>query len=411
MALVSGIKVRKFWPTISMGIGLCFTVACGPLASEQGADTQNITAPGNANLSMEVTLIDGELNSTRCGWMDFDNDGDLVQLSTGEPVTDAYASWGVNISTFEHSCVGNNYTPGLGIVFDSANPTGGDWDLGTPNQRYGGPGQGRAGWSNDIPLNGLLIKAENTTDANGDGLIDVPDDDARGARFRFDFNEDMCIQGLRMVDIDRNETTHVSLKDGSGSSVGDYWHGGWGNNSVQWLPFADCGVREMEVAIPRSGAIANLSICTQMPSSYSVEVHDDFDDVSDIEFDVEVIGQRAPGGWMPIASGHFKQFPGMLNLGGALPNAPLTPNASPGHYTHLKMRLNNIETVHYDGTRVSHPASEWAVMNHNFHIPSCGAFTLDIDYELNYASAMNFTEAALGLVFASATTASSSCNP
>jgi hypothetical protein len=25
------------------------------------------------------------------------------------------------------------------MIFDSSNPTGGDWDLGTPNEMFGGP--------------------------------------------------------------------------------------------------------------------------------------------------------------------------------------------------------------------------------------------------------------------------------
>ena len=68
------------------------------------------------------------------------------------------------------------------IIFDTANPTGGDPDLGTPNSDFGGPGLGVGGKSgspfqNDAALGNALIIAENLTDANGDGLIDDPDDE------------------------------------------------------------------------------------------------------------------------------------------------------------------------------------------------------------------------------------------
>lgn len=59
-------------------------------------------------------------------------------------------------------------------MFDSAHPTGGDFDLGTPNQDFGGPGIGVGGeagspFQNDLAKGNILVVGENLFDSNGDG--------------------------------------------------------------------------------------------------------------------------------------------------------------------------------------------------------------------------------------------------
>ena len=73
------------------------------------------------------------------------------------------------------------FGPGINpvLIFDSSDPTGGDVDLGTPNEAYGGPGVGNAGASNDTPMGNVAIIAEDLVDNNDDGLIDDPDDVGR----------------------------------------------------------------------------------------------------------------------------------------------------------------------------------------------------------------------------------------
>jgi hypothetical protein len=67
------------------------------------------------------------------------------------------------------------------VVFDSAVPTGGDVDLGTPGADFGGPGQGTGGQSgsayrNELARGKLIIVDASLVDAGSDGIVDDPND-------------------------------------------------------------------------------------------------------------------------------------------------------------------------------------------------------------------------------------------
>lgn len=93
----------------------------------------------------------------------------------------------------------NGVNPDLGgqnaaVVFDSRYPTGGDPDLGTPNEDFGGPGVGESGgadgeYPNRRSLGNVMIVAKDLIDSNGDGLVDDPGDSAEtGTALSFDFS-------------------------------------------------------------------------------------------------------------------------------------------------------------------------------------------------------------------------------
>ncbi len=79
------------------------------------------------------------------------------------------------------------------IIFNSAQPTGGDFDLGTPHQDFGGPGIGAGGSAgspheNKRPLGNLLVVGSDLIDLDGDGLVDDPSDaQVPGALIVLDF--------------------------------------------------------------------------------------------------------------------------------------------------------------------------------------------------------------------------------
>ncbi|MCA9770950.1 MAG: DUF4215 domain-containing protein, partial [Myxococcales bacterium] len=152
---------------------------------------------------------------------------------------------------------------GRGIAFDSANPTGGDNDLGTPNQAFGGPGVGAGGASTNMKaLGNLLISAENVVDQNHDGLVDSPDDDAGGALLVFTFDRPMCLIDVDLVDVESNEApASFSSFDGDGNLIGTVEALGLGDNSYQSLVLNVCGVKTLKVRLLGSGGMDNLRLC------------------------------------------------------------------------------------------------------------------------------------------------------
>jgi hypothetical protein len=124
------------------------------------------------------------------------------------------------------------------IIFDSANPTGEDYDLGTPNIEFGGPGIGAGGGAgepgeNSEPLGNLLIIAEDIVDvAPADGIVDDPDDQLGGGVIRFDFSGEVFAERVVFVDLENPEATTIRLYHGV-DLVGETNVPPLGDNSVQ----------------------------------------------------------------------------------------------------------------------------------------------------------------------------------
>ena len=161
---------------------------------------------------------------------------------------------------FRVVAVDNNSGPDAVIVFDSTSPTGGDSDLGTPNLDFGGPGIGLGGGfgmphENSIPLGNVLIIAESLVDQNGDGLVDVPDDEGAGGCMTLLFDADVVPLGLTLLDIDAS-TVRVELLPGTLRVTGDQSLAG--ENSVVDVALPSAGYRRVDVCFSTSGALARI---------------------------------------------------------------------------------------------------------------------------------------------------------
>ncbi|MEM8892184.1 MAG: hypothetical protein AAGD28_29665, partial [Bacteroidota bacterium] len=152
------------------------------------------------------------------------------------------------------------------IIFDSANPTGGDTDLGTPNQSFGGPGEGAEGAiSNDQAQNNVLIIAENTIDSNSDGRIDEPDDNRDGGSISFDFAAPVTVLSLKVVDQNPGESFTVDVYDADDRLIESIDSISAGSNSVQTLPVEVANVAVMELTT--NGSIAIDDVVLSVPTS------------------------------------------------------------------------------------------------------------------------------------------------
>jgi hypothetical protein len=162
----------------------------------------------------------------------------------------ARALWSdIGIHVFADNAVMGH--PDLAILFDSANPTGGDFDLVTPGY----------GWDNGTAEGKLLIIAENDVGLDL-GSVSDPDDEAAGGTFYFRFEQPVILTELTLIDVDASETAQMR----------SYGYGGYGNRGfVNWASFDGMGdnarqsfgfaavpIRELEVELSGSGGIASL---------------------------------------------------------------------------------------------------------------------------------------------------------
>jgi hypothetical protein len=175
---------------------------------------------------------------------------------------------GVTISAENNRPAG----PDKAIVFDSANPTGDDFDLGAPNEDFGGPGIGAGGGAgqpgeNSEALGKLIIIAENDVDSNNDGLVDDPDDEGEGGTLFFDFDAPVEVISVRVIDIDAGETGgFIRSFDSSGTALGTINIPSLGDNSEQVVPVGQTGVKRLEIELVSSGDVATLTYCPPPPT-------------------------------------------------------------------------------------------------------------------------------------------------
>ncbi len=250
--------------------------------------------------------------------LDFDTDSSGNAIAAGQDLWLGYDGWGIDLTTWNSM---DMTSAGMGIAFDSSNPPGLDYDLGTPNASFGGPGIGQGGEAgspgeNANALGNLLISADNFVDANGDGLIDVPDSDASGAWFEFNFDAPTCVFGVTLVDIDANEGASDILHYGpSGDTLLHASPAALGNNSVDTLTYEVCGVSWMLVDIYGSGGIDGLQVCV----GGTPEVCDGQDNDGDGQIDVEVSWTSDLDGMLgnepPNADGDVQELLGGMSAG------------------------------------------------------------------------------------------------
>ena len=124
----------------------------------------------------------------------FEVDGVGSPLSAGQIIDDEFAALGVQFTS-------DDPVNHPAMIFDSANPTGGDFDLGTPNEDFGGPGNGAGGEAgqageNNLALGNVLILSE-------DGDSSDPDDNEAGGTIIATFNEPVSLKSVGLLDIGR----------------------------------------------------------------------------------------------------------------------------------------------------------------------------------------------------------------
>lgn len=188
--------------------------------------------------------------------LDWDTDGMGNALPAGTPITNQYANFGINIST------DNNNGPDFAAIFDSSNPTGGDTDLGTPNQAFGGPGIGSGGGmgagANMAALGNILIIQERSQMCGS--VFCTPDDDADGGVVTFTFDDPMTVETIIIVDADDGNPSGAVVTIDANTGSYTLLFPSQGNNSVITLPIFEDGVLSMDISFQGSGAIGAVNL-------------------------------------------------------------------------------------------------------------------------------------------------------
>ena len=124
----------------------------------------------------------------------FDLDGSGVPIAAGDIITNQYGNLGLTISA---STQDTGDDPDNAMAFDSANPTGGDNDLGAP---FSSPTPGAPLLN---PGNILIISEDNDSSD--------PDDEADGGTIFFQFDRTVVFEDINIIDIDNNETATLEF--------------------------------------------------------------------------------------------------------------------------------------------------------------------------------------------------------
>jgi uncharacterized repeat protein (TIGR01451 family) len=196
--------------------------------------------------------------------IDFETDGAGNPLAAGTTIDFEYQDWGLTVSTpvSEHGA----------MIFDSSNPTGGDWDLKTPGE------------GNNEALDNILIISE-------DGDSDDPDDNADGGILRFEWDDPVRLYQVGLLDIEEDGVL-VKTYNAAGDELEIYEVPNKGNNSFQTIALDDELVASMEVHLVTSGAVTDLSWEHPYQNLGTVSING-FEDITDSDLSHYLNGSEA----------------------------------------------------------------------------------------------------------------------
>ena len=209
---------------------------------------------------------------------------DFEGLPEGYILDEVYTGHGVTGSL--SGVVKITGSPRAAIVYASDCPpggtpadcSGGDDDLGTPNECVGGPGvdkdigDGTGGecgspYQNLAALGNVAVVAQNLIDTNPpDGNVDNPNDaDAAGQYIEFDFTDlkgkGVTVNSVTYLDNDEGEDNAMILFYGPGTlDPSSFGLDALGDNGVLTLTPGIAGVDRMRVVLDGSGAVTTVVV-------------------------------------------------------------------------------------------------------------------------------------------------------
>ncbi|MEM9219342.1 MAG: PPC domain-containing protein [Cyanobacteria bacterium P01_F01_bin.150] len=187
--------------------------------SGSGWFIEGVAEPGGYQVTFSTASINNNANT-----IDFDSNS----LTAGDVMTSQIE--GVTISVAEDLDA---------MIFDSANPTGGDKDLASDE------------------LGNILIISE-------DGDSTDPDDNAKGGTLMFDWDGVVNVASLGLLDIEEAGGTVTLYASDDATVLATINIPGLGNNSLQSLYVGTADVGKMDVLLTGSGAVTEIVLGDDM---------------------------------------------------------------------------------------------------------------------------------------------------
>lgn len=169
---------------------------------------------------------------------------DFNGLPAGTILAEQYAGFGVHISGTANDNPPEDFPNAL-IVFDTNAPPTHDPDLA-------------------VDIGNIAIFAKNLNDANGNGLVDDPDENNFGGRAVFAFDQDVSIGSVLWVDKDAGHDNFVVAYNAAGEVITSVPVPRGANASVQRIEINADGVRRLEFVYRESGGFTGIEVaCAQ----------------------------------------------------------------------------------------------------------------------------------------------------
>ncbi|MGG6297453.1 bifunctional metallophosphatase/5'-nucleotidase [Leptolyngbya sp. AN02str] len=181
----------------------------------------------NLAFRSDTVLGDGS-GSTPIYTLDFDTDG----LTAGTVITSQFAALGGLTISAPKTAFG-------AMIFDSANPTGGDCDLVTSTE------------------GNVLIISE-------DGDSSDPDDNVSGGTLRFEWDSLVGVAGVGLLDIEEAGGSLI-FYDQTDAIIQSIAIPGMGDNSLQTIALNVEGVARMDINLVGSGAVTQVDLLVPEP--------------------------------------------------------------------------------------------------------------------------------------------------
>ncbi len=204
-------------------------------------------------------------------------------MTRGQVVDSVRADGGYGPIRVFGSNLTNTPAANAAVLFDSHcadGCTGSDPDLGSPNVKFGGPGEGfeggRAPYANMTALGNVLIVHEYPKEIIpfGQGIHGVtdPDDEGGASTITLTFPEPVTMYSFTVIDRENNEYQNVELLDAQGARIGLFTTPVTGNNGVAVVRTdsglegtGTPGVLQIKMSHQGSGGLDNIMFAPPAP--------------------------------------------------------------------------------------------------------------------------------------------------